>query len=102
MDEERKDSQILSPGKWTRGSYCGSSYSIRSTPKLANYVMVEGMKARALVDTGCTITLVTSCLVRSWSGRTHIKAVDGRVTFRGSSTLTLSVDEEQFKIKVLM
>ena len=47
--------------------------------------------------------LVTPWLVRSWSGWSLIKAVDGReVRCRGSSTVTLSVEEVQLKMRLLV
>ena len=41
-------------------------------------VTVNGKKARALVDTGCTTTLVRAIVAEFWEGASNVRAVDGR------------------------
>lgn len=45
-------------------------------PRLA--VVVNGQRAMALIDTGCTTTLLARNVAKSWSGACTIKTVDGR------------------------
>ena len=76
MDAERRDIDSVKfcpPGKRAKRSYCTSNSPIGLT--LARHqnlpiidVTVEGAKAKALVDMGCTTTLVIPWFVRSWSG----------------------------------
>ena len=66
-----------------KGDYCASSYpsceEMAPNESLAELVVtVNGRRARAFADTGCTTTLLARNIARSWSGASNIRAVDGR------------------------
>lgn len=75
-------------GKWAKGSYNAGSYSLYlievsmiALPQIK--VTVDGWNANALVDIGCTSTLITKEMVDIWStislSRTSsINVIDGR------------------------
>ena len=59
-------------------------------PKMS--VTVGGRKIMALVDTGCTTTMVKSHLVTGWNGNGRVIAFDGRkVKCCGTSNIELEL-----------
>ena len=64
-------------------------------------VTVNAMPARALVDTGCTSTMVTEQFVNNVRGKRVMAAFDGReVVCKGSATVNMSVGSEKFQQEV--
>ena len=62
---------------------------------------MNGRKARALVDSGCTDTMVRAKLLDSWFGQSSMTAFDGtRVQCMGLSEPTISIHGNNFNQRV--
>ena len=62
---------------------------------------MNGQKAQALVDSGCTDTMVRAKLLNNWSGQSCIAAFDGsRVECLGLSQPMISIQGKFFNEKV--
>ena len=97
------------PGKQVKGYYCTSSHPFLNgkapgslLPQIV--VTVNGKKVRALVDTGCTTTLVWASVIEYWEGASNVRAVDGReVRCCGETFAKIVVRNipQQFRVIVL-
>ena len=94
------------PGKLLEGDCCASSHPViygRSGRLPAIDVMINGKAAIALVDSGCTSTMVRSNMVDGWSGECSVKAFDGyKVKGLGFSNPTITIDGNSFKTNVMV
>ena len=87
----------LRPGKRTDGGYCAGGHPFKQVTALpcslpVVTVKVGGKGVQALVDTGCSATIVASHLVSGSSGTSVIVAFDGRkVDCKGTSDVELWV-----------
>ena len=73
----------------------------RPTPKIS--VTIEGRDVVALVDTGCTTTMVQTHLVNRWSRRGEVLAFDGRkVRCHGRSNVKLELEGHQLIVEVIV
>ena len=62
---------------------------------------VDGRSFKAMVDTGCTMSVVKSNVVTSWYGESRMVAVDGHsVRCRGVANVSLTVAGTQVKLVV--
>ena len=76
----------------------GAAREIMGVPTIS--VTVGGRVCRALVDTGCSNTMIRVGLVDSWEGEVSTKAFDGRVVKgRGATKVELLVDGKKVKTK---
>ena len=76
----------------------GAAREIMDVPTIS--VTVGGRVCRALVDTGCSNTMIRVGLVDSWEGEVSTKAFDGRVVKgRGATKVELLVDGKKVKTK---
>lgn len=65
-------------------------------------VTVNGKRARALVDTSCTTTLVTTSITKDWNGASNIRAVDGRdVKCCGETNAEIIVRNIPLRLRVI-
>ena len=89
-------------------SYCAGSYSYNQVKALPSSlpqveVLVKGKRAKALVDTGCSTTVVAAHLVDNCSGTCSLVAFDGReVQCKGTSTIEFGVRGVQMRIRVIV
>ena len=59
-------------------------------------VVVAGKRCKALVDSGCSQTIVSSDLCGSVSGRREIDAVDGRIIrYSGEASVIIRIGESE-------
>lgn len=79
------------------GSHCAGDYpfilvvAFHGSQPIIN-IQVEGRRVKALVDTGCTATLILSNLMDRWNRQSNIKMIDKReVRCRGKFTVALEI-----------
>ena len=66
-------------------------------------VVVEGNSAKALVDTGCSTTIVHSKYVDQCDGVTRIRTFDGsEVKCRGTRLIRLEVENKKLSVRVIV
>ena len=66
-------------------------------------VTVNGKKARALVDIGCTITLIRASVAEFWEGASNVRAVDGReVKCCGETVAKIVVRNIPLQVRVIV
>ena len=66
-------------------------------------IRINGKSAKALVDTGCTRTMVREGLIGRATGETVLAAFDGReVKYKGSARAEMSVGEETVSQEVMV
>ena len=71
-----------------------SAGGVRGVPVIK--VCVGGRSLSALVDTGCSNTMIRSRFVDQWTGKVHTKAFDGRtVKCKGTACIELEVAGEK-------
>ena len=94
-------------GKWARGSFYTSSYpgnrlKVQYWP-LPIIVVVNNTVMTALVDTGCTTTLINSRLMSGCSRCGTEKAVDGRdIKCKGARQVEIKVRGVRVKVEVIL
>lgn len=87
--------------------YCVGSYF---EPALGIYrrmptieVIVEDKRVKALVNTGCTTSLITPKLAVIWSRKKYVVAVDAmEVGCKGNSTVELTVHGVCLKAEIIV
>ena len=66
-------------------------------------IAVEGREIMALIDTGCTTTIVHTTLVGRWKGKGEVVAFDGsRVKCRGRKTVTIDIAERRMRVHAIV
>lgn len=85
-------------GRGSEGVSAGAATEVAGVPVIS--VTVNGRICRALVDTGCSNTMVRAGLVSAWWGEVCTKAFDGRlVKGKGTTNVELVVDGEKVATK---
>ena len=95
-------------GKQARGSFCASSYpgnrlKAQYWPLPIIEVVVNNTVMTALVDTGCTTTLINSRLMSGCSRCGIVKAVDGRdIKCKRARQVEIKVRGVQVKVEAIL
>ena len=100
----------LYPGKRAEGSYCAGGYSFgqvtalpSSLPIVTVRVGARPVGVKALVDTGCSVTILASHLVSISSGASVVVAFDGRkVECQGTTDVELWVSDRPVKVRAVV
>ena len=90
------------------GGFCASSYpgnrlKVQYCPLPIIEVVVNNTVMTALVDTGCTTTLINSRLMSGCGRRGTVKAVDGRdIKCKGARQVEIKVRGVRVKVEVIL
>ena len=106
MPEKRTPGKGLRlSGKQARGSpsACGKPVSEMMVRVPKRRVKIGGRKVLALIDSGCTTSMVETHLVSSWREGGRVTAFDGRtVECCGMSAVKLEIDGHQLNVEVVV
>ena len=95
-------------GKWARGSFCASSYTgnrlkAQYWPLPIIEIVVNNTVMTALVDTGCTTTLINYRLMSVCGRCGTVIAVDGRdIKCKGARQVEIKVHGVQVKVEAIL
>lgn len=85
-------------GRGMEGVSAGAATEVAGVPVIS--VVVNDKVRRALVDTGCSNTMIRAGIVRTWEGEVCTKAFDGRpVKGKGMTDLELVIDGQHVATK---
>ena len=96
------------PGKRVKRCYCASSHPFLNGKVPGSFlpqivVTINGKKTRALVDTGCTTTLVRASVAEFWEGANTVRVVDGRkVRCCGETVTKIAVRNIPLQVQVIV
>ena len=103
MVVERRENNFIWHSCYCAGScsYYPINDALHTLP--INEVVINGRKLRALVDTGCTATLLIPEIAEDWNGKSRITVVDGRdLDCKGISLVKLVVSGMKLNINAVV
>lgn len=104
---ERPYSEAMRPGKWQKRGCCVSSYPLNGVKGVFFLSVVSVLLSvnvvRALVDTGCSTTVVRAQVVENCEGECRMTAFDGReFKCQGVCWVDLVVVEMPLKVHAIV